>query len=331
MAIDARIKLKNGKIFVTCANMKLIRTQSSWRTVAILSGVINMLIETYAAELPTSLAFQRSENGELVFNTGVLKGKLGEKGICKGLSSMVHIPSGQSMDRSMGIMSIYRVFGNGKRFGNGAWDWPGTVHLETNGSAVLRWPASSERPFAMDALYRWVKPDTAEISIQVTAKNDLHKFEAFLSSYFHEAFNQCGVLCNTNLSSEKKANWIPAEKKWGDWLMFPKNNSATSLIQDGRWQLLPNPVNWTIMPPYVKPIAYRSTTSGMSAIFMAPEGDGFAIACPHQAEGHYSLYFSLFGVDIREGQTVKARVRMTIYANNNVTAVEELYSNWLPR
>jgi len=267
----------------------------------------------------------------LVFNTGIVKGKLGEKGICKGFSSMVHIPTGQSMDRSMGIMSIYRVFGEGKRFGTGAWDWPGTIQLEANGTALIQWPATTDRPFSMEARYRWSAPNTADLVIQVSATTNLTKFEAFLSSYFHDSFNQCGVLCRTNLSSGKKADWIAAEKRWGDWLMFPKNDSAITLIKDGRWQLLPNPVNWIIVPSFAKPIGYRSSAASISAIFMAPEADCFALACPHQAEGHYSLYLSLFGREIKAGETARARVRMVINAKKDVETVEQLYSDWLPR
>jgi hypothetical protein len=284
-----------------------------------------------AAEMPSSLAFQKADDGGLVFNTGVIKGKLGEKGIRKGFSSLVHVPTGQSMDRSMGIMSIYRVFGDGKRFGTGAWDLPGTIQLEPNGAALIQWPAAPDRPFTMEARYKWAAPDTADIEIQVSANRDLPKFETFLSSYFHESFNQCAVLCRTNLPSGKQYDFISAEKRWGDWLMFPKNDLAVSLIKDGRWQLLPNPVNWTIMPPFAKPIGFRSSTKGITAVFMAPESDCFDIACPHQAEGHYSLYLSLFGRDIKAGEIVKARVRMVITTKNDLETVEQLYSQWLPR
>jgi len=36
----------------------------------------------------------------------------------------------------------------------------------------------------------------------------------------------------------------------------------------------------------------------------------FAVASPHELEGHYSTYFSLFGRDLRAGESATATVRM---------------------
>lgn len=95
--------------------------------------------------------------------------------------------------------------------------------------------------------------------------------------------------------------------------MFPRGPKVLSVIQDGRWKLEPNPVAWTIMPQLAKPVGLRRhPDSGVTAILSTPVEDGFALAMPHQSEGHYSIYLSLFGRDLPAGRAIRAQARMII-------------------
>ena len=63
------------------------------------------------------LAFAASGTNEFTFDTGVLKGKLRAGGKSTGLSSVVHLPTGVTLDSSMGLFGHYRVFSANKRYG----------------------------------------------------------------------------------------------------------------------------------------------------------------------------------------------------------------------
>ena len=67
---------------------------------------------------------------------------------------------------------------------------------------------------------------------------------------------------------------------------------------------------------------------------MASPQDCFAIATPHAGEGHYSLYLSLFGHNIKAGETATAHTRLIITtgaSDNQVLARYRQYLNDLPR
>jgi len=47
---------------------------------------------------------------------------------------------------------------------------------------------------------------------------------------------------------------------------------------------------------------------------MAPVSDCFAVSTPVQGDGHRSLYLSLFGRDLKAGETASAQARLVIGA-----------------
>ncbi len=111
-----------------------------------------------------------NDKGEYTFDTGVLRGTLRQGGKSLGLAPLIHVPTGARLDRSMGILSFYRVFTTGQRYGAGAWDWPSTAKLLPDGAVQVTWPAAAERPFEMTALYRWKDPQTIDLETTVTAR-----------------------------------------------------------------------------------------------------------------------------------------------------------------
>ena len=75
------------------------------------------------------LGFIASGTNGFAFDTGVLKGKLRAGGKSTGLSSVVHLPTGVTLDSSMGLFGHYRLFSTNKRYGTAAWDWPSDARL----------------------------------------------------------------------------------------------------------------------------------------------------------------------------------------------------------
>jgi hypothetical protein len=260
-----------------------------------------------------SLQFETTDRpGEFTFDTGTLQGQLRAGGKSLGLTAVTHLPSGRRLDRSNGLLSHYRVFTRGVRYGGGAWDWPSEARRRDDGTVEVRWPAANSRPFELSALYRWHRPDTVVVETRVRAREALEGFESFLASYFDPAFTNAGVLVAPEPGSDRP-RWVGAKPAAGDWQMFPRDDNAVALIRDGRWKLPPNPVEWAIQPRFAFPIGLRSSpTDGLSAILLAPSQDCFALATPHETEGHYSMYLALFGRDLKPGETARARVFLVL-------------------
>ena len=223
------------------------------------------------AEPNDTLTFKPDDKGGYTFDTGILRGTLRQDGKSRGLSSVVHIPSGTRLDGGVGIAGHYRVFTTNKRYGTAAWDWPGTAELLPDGSVRTTWPAADDRPFEMTALYRWADPQTLDVETTVTARADLSGFESFFASYFDKAFPSPYVLADTE---GPKILWffLLGEKSHGDWLMFlDRGDPRIDMVRDGRWLLEPNPVNWTILPRLDAPLCFRRGEGHkLTAIVMAP-------------------------------------------------------------
>jgi len=54
---------------------------------------------------------------------------------------------------------------------------------------------------------------------------------------------------------------------------------------------------------------------------MGSRKDCFAIFTPFQTEPHYSMYLSLFGRDLRAGQTAETRTRLWIGVDTAASAM----------
>jgi len=271
---------------------------------------------------PAGLKFTESKDSGYEFDTGILRGRLREAGKGLGLTLAVHVPTGTKLNGAYGILSYYRVFTTNKRYGTAAWSWPGTSKLLPDGAVQVTWAEADDRPFEMVAIYSFRDDSTLDVETIVKPSKDLSKFEVFLASYFHKAFPLPKVLVTPVPKIVGKRTFMTAKKSFGNWQMFPRDYDVVPIIRDGRWQKQPNPVDWKIMPLMAKPIALRrGSDTAPTAVLMAPQDDCFAIATPYEGEGHYSTYFSLFGRDIKAGQTAKARLRLVV---KNISANREI-------
>lgn len=258
------------------------------------------------------LRFAAGEKGEFQFNTGVLKGVIRAEGRSKGFTSVTHLPSGMRVDRNtMGLLSPYRIFTANHRYGTAAWDWESEARLQDDGSVSVIWRTAKDRPFELSARYALADNETLAVEFQVKALESLPAFEVFLASYFDVPFTNAMVFVNP--AEGGAARWVAAIQARGDWQVFPRDEAAIPMIQDGRWKKEPNPVDWLPLERFSEPKAMRRAgPDGLAAILSADSRDCFAISTPHQTEGHYSLYLSLFGRTIPAGQTAVAKARMQI-------------------
>lgn len=280
---------------------------------AIAAGLFRMYPAIPQVRGATELAFAPDRDGQYTFDTGTLRGRLRAEGKSQGLTSVVHVPSGTRLDRSLGLCGHYRVFTENKRYGTAAWDWPSTSQLRPDGAVTTVWPATDHRPFTMTATYRWKDPQTLDVTTTVTAKQDLSGFESFFASYFEQTFPSPCVYVSEHPDARGGPGFLSARHVFGQWQMFPRDETVLPLIRDGRWTREPHPVDWTLMPHLAAPLCLRRSAAGdVTVVLMAPPEDCFAIATPYAGEGHYSLYLSLFGRDVRAGQTAMARARLIV-------------------
>lgn len=278
------------------------------------------------------LAFREVAPGEFAFDTGVLRGRLGPPGRGNGLAAVVHVPTGAALDRGAdghGLFSHYRVFSNGQRHGAGAWDWPKETRLLADGAVELHWRPGPTQPFELRAIYRWSAPDALDLTTEVAPRAGLAGFEVFLASYFAESFTNAAVWCKPP-AADSPPVFTEATPAHGPWQMFPRDAAAVARIADGRWQLPPHPVAWTSRPFLAAPLAVRrAPTHGVTAVLMAAPDDAFAVAMPHQADAHYSVYFSLCGRDLRAGETARLRSRLWVAAGPTDAQILEHYRRWI--
>jgi hypothetical protein len=271
------------------------------------------------------LRFSQGENGSFYFNTGVVKGVLRLGGKSTGLFPVTYIPDSLAISAGEGLFNHYRVFTYGKRYGYGARRWPSTAELLSDGSVEVIWQATPDRPFELRAIYQLVTPNSIDLVTIVKSNTRLEAFEVFLASYFDTGFTDSQVYAKTDTTGVQKMGFVSADRELGDWLAFPRDAEAEKVIGDGRWELEPHPIKWTMMPDLGIPIAFRRDThSGLTVIMMAKRGDCFGIFTPYGEEKHYSSYLSLFGYDIEEGETASTHTRMVILKNSTEEEILEI-------
>lgn len=243
---------------------------------------------------------------EFTFDTGVLRGTLRGGGQSKGLLPVLDVATNTPVTRSYGWFSPYRLLDDTARYGPAAWDWASAARSLPDGAVEVRWTADAAHPFDLGAVYRWSEPHVLDLTLRVTARRELRRLEVFLASYF-EGFP------TTVVYAGKPPAWVGAPKTAGDWQMFPRDAAAVKIIQDGRWKHPPSPVEWTIRPAFAAPLAVRrDARRGLAAVLMTRAEECFAVAVPFDEESHRSVYFSLFGRDLKDGASAETRSRLWI-------------------
>jgi hypothetical protein len=256
------------------------------------------------------LDFTGPDQGEYTFDTGVLRGTLHRGGKSLGLLPVTDVASSKTLTKSYGWLSPYRILSARTQHGYAAWDWASQTERLPDGAVSVRWRANDSYPLDMTAVYRWKTPGAADLSLTVTARQELAQLEVFVASYF-EGFTQAFVYGQTG--AEPAAAFVPALRADGVWHVFPRDDAAAQRIADGRWRHPPAPVTWVVRNRLAAPVALRRNPElGLTALVMAPATDCFAAYTPFGEEGHGSLYLSLLGGDLRAGQSATGRARLVI-------------------
>ncbi len=239
-----------------------------------------------------------------------------------------------------GLLNHYRVFTLGKRYGYGARRWPSTAKLQDDGSVEVFWEANDERPFDLRGTYTWVNPHTLDLTTTVRAKEKLAAFEVFIASYYLPPFIDSRVWAERDprsgdqetgdQESSNQEGFVSADEELGVWQAFPRDPAGAAVIEDGRWDLEPHPLDWNLLPNYALPLAIRRDPStDLTVVLMAKRDDCFGVFTPYGTEKHYSNYLSLFGHDIEAGTSVSAHTRQVVMAAPSEAEILEVAKAYL--
>ncbi|MDC6365929.1 MULTISPECIES: hypothetical protein [Flavobacteriaceae] len=275
----------------------------------------------------TMFRFEKGPNGGFVFKTDKLEGVLRLKERSTGLNPIYVSSDTISITKGEGLFNHYRVFSHGKRYGYGARRWSSTTKLLPNGSVEVFWAAQEKRPFELRATYQLVSQNTIDVTTVVRAFTELQDFEAFLASYFSADFIESEVLVADKAGNLK---FIEAKRSLGEWLAFPRDDEATSIIGDGRWELEPHPLKWEIMPKFYWPVAIRrNPKNGLTVLCMTDMESCFGVFTPYGKEKHFSNYMSLFGNDLTSGDMLSAHSRLVVLKNPSKDEIIEHIRNFM--
>lgn len=282
------------------------------------------------SEVTKSLRFEPGENESFTFDTGVLSGVLRHEGESIGLVPVTHIESGTELSTGTGMFNHYRVFTRGKRYGYGARRWPSAAELRADGSVVVYWASTDDRPFELRGTYRWTAPNTIDLVTEVRAVTRLYDFEVFLASYFCPEFTDSRVWAEQDPRGGDAAGFVSADRELGEWLAFPRDESAVAVIEDGRWDLEPHPLAWTTMPKFNRPLAVRrDPRSGLTTVSMTRSDECFGVFTPYGEEKHISNYMSIFGRDFEPDETASAYSRLIVLPDSTTEDILALADEFL--
>jgi len=262
-----------------------------------------------------------SKDGGFSFDTGAFRGSLQTKAFPKSIQAITECSTGTQLAGKNGLLTHYRLFSENQRYLPDAYNWGCLAKGLPDGSVSMEWAPDEQHPFALKAVYTWAASNMLDVATTVTAKGDLKKFESFLGSYFN------GFPLTYGYGPD---GFLQITKSEGDWVCFPRDDVSDKLLRDGRWEKPPHPVDFKRIAYYGEPLVMRKDPgSGLTAIIMSLRNDCFATLMPYGEDGHRSLYLSLFGRDIKRGESMTAHTRLVIgrFSDPEVLSLYHAYQN----
>ena len=257
------------------------------------------------------------------FDTGALSGQLKASSKSRGLSAVFDYANSEERAQGIGLAGLYRIFDKEKRYDDGR-GRKSESRLLPDGAVEYYWAADAKNPFEMRAVYRWVDARTLDYTMSVTPQQDMEDFEAYFSNYVLNS-DHCAVY-----TGDAKQPFTELLGDDGVWHIFPRDGASAEMINDGRWNHLPHPVEWIVRPDFKGALGIRrNTQSGATTVLMGDPEDCFALSGSYGAESHHALYLSLFGRAIKAGETDTVSARLIIGDAVSDEEAIELYKDYL--
>ncbi|HAK97156.1 MAG TPA: hypothetical protein DCM87_19750 [Planctomycetes bacterium] len=298
---------------------------------------------TFACAAPADLTFAPAAPGYFTFDTGALRGTIRADGTSEGVVKLTDAATGAELANDPplpGILSLYRVFAGPTRFPD-ARSAPHRAQLNAQKTELaIVWEAAPERPYEIAGRFTLGDARSLDLALECTAKAPLPAFEVFVSSYPAMALRHFLFVKDTLHQGGRPDpvlyEPLAAPFLEGCYLAFPRDNAATRLLFDGRWERPPNPVHFAAGRHYAAPLlGSRNPESGVSVLLFARPEDCFALESTYTRPGghdsvasHNSLYLSLGGKDLATGETARFRLRATVAALASHREALDLYARW---
>ena len=263
-----------------------------------------------------------TEGAYACFSTDMVSGKYLTAGRYQGMRELVHRPTGLSIaagEKLPGLVSPYRVFANHRRYGD-LRDRPTRVELVPEGLRITH-PQDDDNPFELVSLYSW-RDDTLDIQYAITPSAPLLGFEMGVASYLAAGFRGF-VSRQSNEWGEPGCRIVPVDVNplTDVYALFPRSEAELRTICDGRWDLPPYPIRYSVPAYYAHALAYRRhAKSGVTVLGLADPKECYAICLPvnnppdepDPARGYQAIYFYLLGRDLQAGATVTTNLRWIV-------------------
>ncbi len=291
-----------------------------------------------------ALSFKSDKPGEYTFNTGKFSGKLlasADKG--EGIVSLVDNSSGTELSKGnqkFGIFSLYRLLGSGKQLGMVIWQWPKEAELLPDGAVRIRWAATEEHPAEIGATFRWTAANVLDLEVALKPAHDNFAAEVFVESHFNANTTNSVYLARGRHTAAGPPQMLAVDASAlteGTYPVFPRDFKAAQMIYDGRWENNPRPGHWSMSRYLAGPlIVSQDAKNSASMAIMSPPSDCFGIVCSYNTNlsadyvsNHHATYLSLFGRDIKAGQTATARARLVILKDLAPAAAIGAYNEYV--
>jgi hypothetical protein len=228
----------------------------------------------------------------------------------------VQIAAGEALP---GLAAPYRVFGNGRRYGD-VRDRATRVEVLSQGLRITH-AADNENPLDIVSLLSW-KGDTLDIQYSITPHAEMRGFEFGVASYLSPGF-RAYISRQSNTWGEKGFRIVPVDTNpmTDVYALFPRSEAEMKTIFDGRWDLPPYPVRYAVPAYFAHPLAYRrQAKSGVMAVGMADPKECYAICIPvndppgdpDPTKSYQGIYFYFFGRNLRQGETAATHLRWIV-------------------
>ena len=315
----------NGCLVVTASGNQNMKTTQSLPLLFI-SFLVATLNSVSAQD--QRLSFHLDGTNNLAFDTGVVKGSLQKDGRGEALKPITFVEPNVAIDSNHGLFVPYRFLTPQRRYGFGSWEWPRTGNLLDNGAAELNWAGAPDRPFNFSTIYQWRSADTLDLTVFFTPQTNLDKFELFLGSYFQKFSKAKAYAQDAGNGNAGFVEW--AGDKARDMQVFPRSEQVLPMINDGRWTFPPYPQHLAIRPTLAAPLGMKvQPESGVTVLIMSPPEDCFAVSMAQQGAQANALYLSLFGKDVKQGETLTGHARLIFGRNISDTQALQKYAEYL--
>ena len=262
---------------------------------------------------------------ELRFQTPEFAGTLRGDGSHHGITRLTHTPSATPLVGSAGpLLGIYRLLCRDGWMGE-AREMQHTVETSnTNSGLRLVWHPRPLHQARLTAVFILRPPNAVDLQIEVVGCGTYEAYEVFVANYFH-ALLRPGVYAvdeehgrATGMERiEPEAN--PVYK--GLYVTFPRDEAAAHMFTDGRWRRGRHAARFLATRQYALPLGYyRREENGVDVLLMGLRdhvaGVSMAYATdtvpPDDIASHHSLYFSLWGQNLRPGTVLRTVVRLAV-------------------